>query len=109
MFEFWGKLTRTEKVKYVSSRLGLVMIVLFCVFNWKTEEVHFIFFRLPIPQTLLILIAFGLGILVSFMSNYKVNSNKDHEIKMLREQADYIAEKDAEIEQLKKEIAEKEA
>lgn len=98
MFEFWPKLTLLEKVKYVSSRLGLVLLVLFCVFNWQEQIVDMIFFKMKIPLTLLIIISFILGILISFYNNYKLNSTKEEQAKIIHQKNQEILALKAELE-----------
>ena len=92
MGEYWENLTTWKKVKLALAVVAVIFVVIFAVVNWQEAMVNFVFFRLKTSVTLLIVICFCIGYLVSSIFDFKPSKEREAEIQRLR----------AEIETLKK-------
>ena len=43
MKDIWKKLSTKEKIKFVTSIIVGILVVIFATLNWKDQEIHFIF------------------------------------------------------------------
>ncbi len=95
MSEYWESLTTGKKIKMILVVILSIFIITFAVVNWQESVINFIFFRLKIPITLLIIICTTIGYLISTLFEYRHYSAKVKE----------IAELNAEIKRLNETIA----
>ena len=86
MSEYWESLTVGKKIRLVFVVILSIFILTFAVVNWQESEVNFIFFRLNIPITLLILICATIGYLISTLFEYRHYNEKVKEINLLNEE-----------------------
>ena len=80
MGEYWESLSGLKKVKLIATVILSVFVVVFAIVNWQEIEVEFIFFRLKIYVTLLIVICISLGYLISSLFEYKYYNKKQREV-----------------------------
>ncbi len=84
MGEYWESLSGLKKVKLIATVILSVFVVVFAIVNWQEIEVEFIFFRLKIYVTLLIVICISLGYLISSLFEYKYYNQKQREVLALQ-------------------------
>ena len=84
MGEYWGSLSGLKKVKLIATIILSVFVVIFAIVNWQEIEVEFIFFRLKMYVTLLIIICLSLGYLISSLFEYKYYNQKQKEVLALQ-------------------------
>ena len=106
MGEYWESLSGLKKVKLIATVILSVFVVVFAIVNWQEIEVEFIFFRLKIYVTLLIVICISLGYLISSLFEYKYYNKKQREVLALQSELAVLKkrypEMDDEAEQIKK-------
>lgn len=98
MGEYWESLSGLRKAKLVLTIILSVFVVTFAVVNWQEIEVEFIFFRLKMYITLLIVICLSLGYLISSLFEYKYYSQKQKEVAVLQNELDTLKKKYSEME-----------
>jgi len=86
MKEYWGNLTTGQKAKYIGFGILGILVLLFAIFNWQSTELHFVFLKINIPLTLLILICMLGGYAFSALMDYKKFRVKDKEIEALKKE-----------------------
>lgn len=86
MSEYWESLTMGKKIKIILVVILSIFIITFAIVNWQQSEVNFIFFRLKIPVTLLIIICATIGYLISTLFEYRHYSEKVREINVLNDE-----------------------
>lgn len=86
MSEYWENLTTGKKVRLILVVILAIFIITFAVVNWQESVINFIFFRLKIPITLLIIICATIGYLISSLFEYRHYSAKVKEINALNEE-----------------------
>ena len=84
MGEYWESLSGIKKVKLIATIILSVFVVIFAIVNWQEIEVEFIFFRLKMYVTLLIIICLSLGYLISSLFEYKYYNQKQKEVLALQ-------------------------
>jgi uncharacterized integral membrane protein len=84
MKEYWDSLNTVERIKFVSSFVSIMLIVIFSFQNWDKSEVNFIFFSLKVPVTLIIFVAMASGYFISSLYNFSYVKKKDEEIAELK-------------------------
>jgi uncharacterized integral membrane protein len=84
MGEYWESLSGLKKVKLIATIILSVFVIVFAIVNWQEIEVEFIFFRLKMYVTLLIIICLSLGYLISSLFEYKYYNQKQKEVLALQ-------------------------
>jgi uncharacterized integral membrane protein len=84
MIEYWLGLSTWKKVKWISMLILGILVFVFAVINWQIVEVDFIFFRIKISITLLIVACLAVGYGLSTIFEYRTFKKKDEEIKALK-------------------------
>jgi uncharacterized integral membrane protein len=84
--EYWESLNAFGKFKFVAKIILVILTILFAVFNWQNIELHLIFVKVNVPLTVLILICFGIGLLISSIFDYRRFKVKNKEIEVLKKQ-----------------------
>ncbi len=97
MGEYWESLSGLKKVKFIATIILSVFVITFAIVNWQEIDVEFIFFRLKMYVTLLIVVCLSLGYLISSLFEYKYYNEKQKEVLALQ----------AELSELKKKHTEK--
>lgn len=85
MKEFWLMLTPWKKFKLIFSTLIAIFIISFAIINWQETEINFIFFKLKISITLLIIVCLLAGYLSSSLFDYRKYKIKEREILRLKD------------------------
>lgn len=105
MGEYWESLSGLKKVKLIATIILSVFVVIFAIVNWQEIKVEFIFFRLKISVTLLIIICLIVGYLISSLFEYKYYNLKQKEVLALQSELAELkkrfAEMDDEVVQVK--------
>lgn len=86
MKEYWSNLTTGKKAKLIGIVLLVIIALIFVVRNWQPTEVIFVFFRMHIPLTLIIVISGAIGFAFASLFDYRKFKVRDNEIKKLSEQ-----------------------
>lgn len=86
MEDFWKSLTPFNKFKFVLSVILGIIVVIFAVLNWHSEEIHLVFAKKQIPLTLLIIFSVAAGYAISFIFSYRKFKTKDRQIRDLEDQ-----------------------
>lgn len=82
--EYWESLSAFGKIKFVSKILLVILAIIFAVLNWQMVELHLIFTRFELPLTVLILLCFVIGVMLSSIFDYKRFKQKNKEIEELK-------------------------
>lgn len=93
MGEYWESLSGFNKVKFVATIILSIFVFTFAIVNWKEIEVEFIFFRLKMYITLLIIICLSMGYLISSLFEYKYYNQKQKEVLALKAELDKLKQK----------------
>lgn len=93
MGEYWESLSGFNKVKFVATIILSIFVFIFAIVNWKEIEVEFIFFRLKMYITLLIIICLSMGYLISSLFEYKYYNQKQKEVLALQAELDKLKQK----------------
>ena len=99
MGEYWESLSGLKKVKLVATIILSVFVITFAIVNWQEIEVEFIFFRLKMYVTLLIVVCLLLGYLISSLFEYKYYNEKQKEVLALQAELSELKKKHPEIEE----------
>lgn len=86
MIEYWLGLTPWKKIKLTFMLIIGVIVCVFAVVNWAEIEVNFIFFRIKISITLLIVSCLAIGYGLSTVFEFRKYKKKDAEIALLKKQ-----------------------
>jgi uncharacterized integral membrane protein len=86
MLSYWKALSPWRKFKLVFSILIFIFVVVFAILNWQIVEIRFIFFKLNISVTLLIILCLVLGFIISSIFDHRKFRKKDKEILELKDQ-----------------------
>lgn len=97
MGEYWESLSGFKKVKFILTIILSIFVITFAVVNWKEIEVEFIFFRLKMYVTLLIIICLSLGYLISSLFEYKYYNQKQKEVLALQAELAELKQKYPEV------------
>jgi uncharacterized integral membrane protein len=97
MGEYWESLSGFKKVKFILTIILSIFIITFAVVNWKEIEVEFIFFRLKMYVTLLIINCLLLGYLISSLFEYKYYNQKQKEVLVLQAELAELKQKYPEV------------
>lgn len=84
MKEYWESLTVGKRIKLIVTLILCLLVVIFCVQNWKAGELRIFNFEINIPITLLIFISMFIGYTIATLSHVKKSVLKDKEIKELK-------------------------
>lgn len=84
MKEYWLSLNTFKRVKLILSLISILLLLIFAFQNMDKIEVDFIFFSYKVPITIIILVAFITGFIVSSLYSFKKNKTKDDEIASLK-------------------------
>lgn len=101
MGEYWESLSSLKKVKLVATVILGVFVITFALVNWQEIEVEFIFFRLKMYVTLLIVVCLSIGYLISSLFEYKYYNEKQKEVSALQAELTELKKKYPEIEEEK--------
>lgn len=71
MKDIWKKLSSKEKIKFVTSILVGILVVIFATLNWKDQEIHFILRIFIVKLSIAIILSVIAGYLISFLFSYK--------------------------------------
>ena len=71
MKDIWKKLSSKEKIKFVTSILVGILVVIFATLNWKDQEIHFIVRIFKVKLSIAIILSVIAGYLISFLFSYK--------------------------------------
>jgi uncharacterized integral membrane protein len=82
--EYWEGLTLGQKIKFIAKIVLVLFAILFAVFNWQTVELHLIFAKVSMPLTVLIVLCFAIGLILSSIFDYRRFKKKDKEIQELK-------------------------
>lgn len=83
---YWESLSGVGKVKFVLKIILIILALLFTVFNWQSVEVHLVFGKVHLPQTVLIVLCMAVGFVLSSVFDYRRFKKKDLEIQALKKQ-----------------------
>jgi len=97
MGDYWESLSRLKKVKLIATIVLSIFVITFAIVNWQEIEVEFIFFRLKISVTLLIVICLAVGYLISSLFDYKYYNQKQKELLALQSELAELKNKYPEI------------
>lgn len=86
MIEYWLGLTPWRKIKLTFMLILGIIVCVFAVINWAEIEVNFIFFRIKISITLLIVSCLAIGYGLSTVFEFRKYKQKDAEIAQLKKQ-----------------------
>ena len=86
MEDFWKSLTPWNKFKFALSIILGILVVIFAVLNWKSEEVHMIFFKRQMPLTLVIILSVIAGYAIAFIFGYRKLRSKERAIRKLEQE-----------------------
>lgn len=84
MSEYFENMTTGKKVKLALAVIAVIFVFTFAVVNWQDAIVNFVFFTLKTSITLLIIVCFCIGYLVSSIFDFKPSKEKDEEIARLK-------------------------
>jgi uncharacterized integral membrane protein len=98
MGEYWESLSGLKKAKLIVTIILSIFVITFAIVNWKEIEVEFIFFRLKMYVTLLIIICLSLGYMISSLFEYKYYNVKQKEVLALQAEIVQLKKKYPEIE-----------
>lgn len=81
MSDFWEQKSPKQKVRFIMGLILTILIVVFAIANWNKADINFIFFKLRLPITLLILFSMIFGYLISSFTegSYKKKKIKEEE------------------------------
>lgn len=97
MSEYWESLSGLKKVKLIATIILSIFVITFAIVNWQEIEVEFIFFRLKMYVTLLIIICLSLGYLIASLFEYKYYNQKQKEVLALQAELTELKKKYPEI------------
>ena len=97
MGEYWESLSGLKKIKLIATIVLSIFVITFAIVNWQEIEVEFIFFRLKISVTLLIIICLAVGYLISSLFDYKYYNQKQKELLALQSELAELKNKYPEI------------
>jgi uncharacterized integral membrane protein len=97
MSEYWESLSGFKKVKLIATIILSIFVITFAIVNWQEIEVEFIFFRLKMYVTLLIIICLSLGYLIASLFEYKYYNQKQKEVLALQAELTELKQKYPEI------------
>lgn len=86
MKEYWSSLSFGRKVRLIITLLLVICVITFAARNWRSTEVIFVFFRLELPLTLIILLSGAVGFATASLFDYRKFKVRDAEIKRLNEE-----------------------
>ena len=93
MKDIWKKLSSKEKIKFVTSILVGILVVIFATLNWKDQEIHFIVRIFKVKLSIAIILSVIAGYLISFLFSYKkLNELKNENEKLKNSIADLSQE-----------------
>lgn len=93
MKDIWKKLSPKEKIKFVTSILVGILVVIFATLNWKDQEIHFILRIFKVKLSIAIILSVIAGYLLSFLFSYKkLNELKNENEKLKNSIADLSQE-----------------
>jgi uncharacterized integral membrane protein len=99
MGEYWESLSGLKKVKLIATIILSIFVITFAIVNWQEIEVEFIFFRVKMYITLLVIICLSLGYLISSLFEYKYYNQKQKEISALQAELAELKNRFPEIEE----------
>jgi uncharacterized integral membrane protein len=99
MGDYWESLSGLKKVKLIATIILSIFVITFAIVNWQEIEVEFIFFRVKMYITLLIIICLSLGYLISSLFEYKYYNQKQKEISALQAELAELKNRFPEIEE----------
>lgn len=82
--EYWESLSPSGKIKFVSKIILVILAIIFAVLNWQMVELHLIFIRFELPLSVLILLCFVIGVILSSIFDYRRFMQKNKEIEELK-------------------------
>lgn len=83
MKEYWQNLPLSKKIRIIFIVLVSIIALIFVIRNWQPVEIIFVFFKLQVPLTLIILISGLIGFAIGSLFDYKKFKQRDNEIKRL--------------------------
>lgn len=83
MKENWQNLPLSKKIRIIFIVLVSIIALIFVIRNWQPVEIIFVFFRLHVPLTLIIIISGLIGFAIGSLFDYKKFKQRDNEIKRL--------------------------
>jgi uncharacterized integral membrane protein len=99
MGDYWESLSGLKKVKLIATIILSIFVITFAIVNWQEIEVEFIFFRVKMYITLLVIICLSLGYLISSLFEYKYYNQKQKEISALQAELAELKNRFPEIEE----------
>jgi uncharacterized integral membrane protein len=84
MRDYWLMLTPWKKFKFIVSIISVIFVVIFAIVNWQEAEINFLFFKIKISITLLIVICLLAGYITSTLFDFRKYKLKDREISKLK-------------------------
>ena len=84
MKDIWKKLSTKEKIKFVTSIIVGILVVIFATLNWKDQEIHFIFQVFHVKLSIAIILSVIAGYLISFVFSYKKLNQLQNENEKLK-------------------------
>ena len=86
MKEFWTSLSTWKKFKLILTIILVIFACIFAIYNWQETEVNFLFFRVKISLTLLIVICLVTGYFSSTLFDYRKHKVKQLEVNKLKDE-----------------------
>lgn len=86
MEDFWKSQTAANKVKLIFSAILLIVVVVFAVLNWNSQEIHLLFTKKQIPLSLLIIFSVFAGYIISYLFTYRKTKGFERKIEELEEE-----------------------
>lgn len=65
MSSYWNRLSSLEKIFLVLKILLIILFLAFVVKNWQETTIHFLFFKVTMPLTLVLLLCAVLGAIIT--------------------------------------------
>lgn len=94
MKDYWGNLSFAQKIKHIFWAVIGLLILIFALLNWQIIKVDFIFGKVAIPVTVLIVLSmfggYGYAKLFGFFKTRKL----DQEISYLKGEVSALRNKD---------------
>ncbi|MFK7783585.1 MAG: hypothetical protein AB8B56_00640 [Crocinitomicaceae bacterium] len=86
MKEWWDGLNSQQKIKYIVSAVGGLLVLIFAIVNWKSTNVNLLVTNVRIPVTLLIILSLAGGFGLATLFDYRKFKKKDKQIVSLKKQ-----------------------
>jgi len=84
MKEYWNDLSSAQKIKLVLRIILGLLALIFAVQNWQMTEVVLVFYKIPLPLTIIIVLCVTVGFALASIFDYRKFKLKNKEIEDLK-------------------------